>query len=325
MYKAICLLSGGLDSALATKIIKDQNIKVLGLILKSIFFQVKHAYIVAEYLKIPIKTIDISSEILQLLLNKPKYGFGQNMNPCIDCHICMLKKAKELMQELGYDFVVTGEVLGERKKSQTKQALKIIEKDSGLEGYLLRPLSAKLLQPTLPETKNWVDREKFYAISGKRRSKQLELAKKLNIQGYSTPAGGCKLTDPNFSKRLKDLLTHTIPDFNDIELLKIGRHFRLSKNTKLIISRNDQENQKLAELIKPFDTSLMMRDYKGPLGLIRGEVDNQILLKSAALLARYSKGKKAAYAWVSIKRNNQLNRILVQPKDYKELEITLLQ
>jgi tRNA U34 2-thiouridine synthase MnmA/TrmU len=215
--KALVLLSGGLDSILAAKILKNQGIKITALSFRSYFFNEKNAKKAAKNLKIPIKIIDFSRENLGIVKN-PKHGYGRAMNPCIDCHILMLKKAKEILEKekfhpapepsarYGASFVVTGEVLGQRPMSQNKNSLNLIEKESGLRGYLLRPLSAKLLEPTIPEKEGLIKREKLFDITGRSRKRQMALAKKWKIKWYPTPTGGCLLTDLGFGKRLKELL-----------------------------------------------------------------------------------------------------------------------
>jgi len=257
--KALVLLSGGLDSILAVKILEAQGVKIKGLGFKSYFFNEKLAKKAARALNIPIKIIDLSKEHLNLV-KKPKYGYGKGMNPCIDCHILMLKKAKQIMLKEKFDLVATGEVLGERPMSQNLKSLKLIEKKSGLKGYLLRPLSAKLLEPTIPEKKGLIERKKLLDISGRSRKRQLKLAKKFKIKSYPSPAGGCLLTDLEFSKRLKDLFEkYPRCQGNDIELLKLGRHFWQNK-VKIIVGRNEEENKKIRKLAKRGDVLVEMQN-----------------------------------------------------------------
>ncbi len=285
--KAVALMSGGLDSALAAKIIRLQGIDVVGLAFITSFTHPRVEKL-AQSIGIEIKAIDISSEYLDVIKN-PRFGFGDTMNPCIDCHIFMLKKAKGFMVEYKSDFIITGEVLGQRPMSQNKSALRKIEKESDLEGLLLRPLSAKLLAATVPEQEGWVDRSKLFDFSGKSRKPQMELAKQLGLEGFGQPAGGCLLTDPGFSRRLKDLLNHQ-PEFNleDIRLLKIGRHFRLSDRTKLILGRNHKENQRLITLAQSGCILLEPVEVPGPAGILKaGESSRELLELSACILARY--------------------------------------
>lgn len=228
--KALLLLSGGLDSILAAKLLLEQNIEVEGICFYSNFFNCDLARKAASQLGIKLREIDIKEEFLDFLRKKPKHGYGVGLNPCIDCHALMLKKAGEIMKKERFSFVATGEVLNERPMSQTKQALKIVEKEAGVEGYLLRPLSAKLLELTESEKSGLVDREKLMNISGRSRQKQFELAKKFGIVDYPSPAGGCMLTQEGFVKRIKELMDNK-KDFNfdDAELVKIGKHFYFTK------------------------------------------------------------------------------------------------
>jgi len=295
--RAIVLFSGGLDSILAVKILMEQGIEVIPVFFKSYFFGPEIAQKSAKENGLKLKVIDFSKEQLKIV-KKPKFGWGSAMNPCLDCHILMFKKAKELMKKLKADFVTTGEVLGERPMSQNKEALELVEKESSLSGYLLRPLSAKLLKETIPEKKKLIKREELLAIEGRSRKKQLELAEKFKIKEYPTPAGGCLLTDPEFGKRLKELLKN-YPKFNDndVELLKLGRHFWEGK-VKIIVGRNHQENLKIKKLAQKKDVLIEMENYPGPTTLIRsygGKISKEILEKAKKLTQSYSKkslGKK---------------------------------
>jgi tRNA-uridine 2-sulfurtransferase len=266
--KSLILFSGGLDSILAARTLQEQGVEVQGLTFVSSFFDSVQAKEAAKKLGIKLKTVDFSKEHLKIV-KRPKYGYGKNMNPCIDCHLLMLKTAKKIIEKEKFDFLATGEVLGERPMSQNRKALELIEKESGLFGYLLRPLSAKLLKPTEVEKNGVVDREKLLDIRGRSRKKQLSLAKQWKIKEYPTPAGGCLLTDPEFSKRLKDLLAkNPRANKNDIELLKLGRHFWQGKD-KIIIGRNEQENEKLKQLKQRNDILIEMENYAGPTALIK--------------------------------------------------------
>src|SRR3989338_4964119 len=242
--KCVALISGGLDSALAAKLMLEQGIEVHGLFLSMSWgcCEKEKAVSCAGQLGIPLMILGVGDAYLDVIRN-PKYGYGSGMNPCVDCRIYMFKIAKRYMEELGAGFVVTGEVLGQRPMSQMKRPLSLIETDSGLEGLLLRPLSAKLLEPTLPELLGIVDRERMLRIAGRSRHEQIELAAVNRISGYSTPAGGCLLTDEQFARKAKDLFEHEErPTTKDMELLAIGRHFRLGPRTKVILGRNELEN-----------------------------------------------------------------------------------
>lgn len=277
--KALVLFSGGLDSILVVKLLKNQKIKVIALTFKSYFFNEKIARKSAEKLNTSLKIVDFSEEHLEIV-KKPKYGYGKSLNPCLDCHILMFKKAKEIMKKEKFDLVASGEVLNERPMSQNSWALKLVEEESSLKGYLLRPLSAKLLKPTLPERKGWLKREKLLDISGRSRKRQLNLAKKWRIKWYPSPAGGCLLTDPEFGRRLKELF-QKFPQCqgNDIELLKLGRHFWEGK-IKIIVGRNKAENKKMKELARGSDILIEIRNYPGPLTLMRNYSQRKISQKS---------------------------------------------
>lgn len=321
--KAIALISGGLDSALAAKIIKLQGIGVAGLAFVTPFTHPRVEKL-AQSTGIEIRAIDISSEYLDIIKN-PRFGFGDTMNPCIDCHIFMLKKAKEFMAEYKADFVITGEVLGQRPMSQNKSALRKIEKESGLEGLLIRPLSAKLLTATIPEQKGWVDRDRLFDFSGRSRKPQMELASELRLQGFSQPAGGCLLTDPGFSRRLKDLITHH-PEFelDDIQLLKVGRHFRLSSQAKLVLGRNHRENQRLISLAQSRFILLEPASVPGPTGILKArDVSGDLLELSGCILARYcdQNNGRVDVSIVEGKNNRVIHCLPARPADLDALRI----
>lgn len=322
---AIVLLSGGLDSALTVGLMLQQGIEVKAINFVTSFCTCIRAdgyrykvEILADKLGVKLKMIDIFEEIMEIIKH-PKHGYGRNMNPCIDCHTLMIKKAKEYMLKTGASFIATGEVLRQRPMSQHLRAMELIEKESGLEGLLVRPLSAKLLKPTIPEQNGWIDREKLLDISGRSRKHQIALAKELNIDGYSSPAGGCLLTDPIFAKKIRDLLAYTPdPSWNDIQLLKLGRHFRLSDKLKIIVARNDEENKRLLNLFEDGDTMLMVANQKGPLSVCRGEINREQQLLAAAITARYSddRGKSGI---VMSNGFGEKEILLVQPMDDAEI------
>ncbi|MDO8886914.1 hypothetical protein [Candidatus Oleimmundimicrobium sp.] len=291
--KVVALFSGGLDSILAVRLIQEQGIKVVGITFTTPFFGSKDAEVMAKKISLPLTVQDITDEHLKIVKN-PKHGHGKNMNPCIDCHVLMAKKAGDFMRKKGASFIISGEVLGERPMSQNKAALRVVDKESGYDGYVLRPLSARLLSPTIPEEKGWVDREKLLSISGRSRKVQLELAKKYNLQNFPTPAGGCLLTDGSFSNRLRDLLELNLkPDVNDLELLKYGRHFP-TKEALIIVSRNQDENNKLIELAKDDDLFFQVRDYPGPKTILRGKASEKAVEMAAHLTVKYGKAKNVA-------------------------------
>ena len=290
--KALVLLSGGLDSILAVKLLLEQGIEVEAVNFRTNFCGPSKARPAAEMLGVPLREVNIRREFLPILKN-PQHGYGAGLNPCIDCHALMLKKAGEIMRAEGFDLVATGEVLGERPMSQHKQALDIVEKDADLKGYLLRPLSAKLLAPTLAEQDGRVDREKLLDISGRSRKRQMALAAQYGIKEYPTPAGGCALTQKEFAGRLKELMDNK-PDFTpeDVDLVAFGRHFWIS-DIQIILGRNQEENDILASTAKKGDTLIIPDDWPGPTALVRGGGDEPIISKARELIVQFSaKAKK---------------------------------
>jgi len=298
LTKAIALLSGGLDSTLAIKVVMEEGIEVEALNFITIFCRCTAkgssclaSQKAAQGFGIELRVINISEEFLDVVRH-PKYGYGKNVNPCLDCRILMFKKAREYMNGNGASFIVTGEVLGERPMSQRRDAMRIIERESGLEGLILRPLSAKLLPLSTPEKKGWVRRGRMLAIAGRSRKPQIKLASDYGINDYPCPAGGCLLTDPGFALRMRDLMKNQ-PDFslNDVHLLKMGRHFRLTPRAKVVVGRDEEENGKILSLSREGDTILKVKNFPGPVTLARGDMGRQEILQSAIITARYSKGK----------------------------------
>ena len=291
--RALILFSGGLDSILAAKILMEQGIEVVGLTFKSYFFGADQAGKSAKKLGLKLEIVDFSEGHLKIV-KSPKYGYGKSMNPCLDCHTLMLKEAKRVMRKEKFDFIATGEVLGERPMSQNRKALDIVEKESSLTGYLLRPLSAKLLKKTIPEEKGLVSRERLLDISGRSRKKQIELAKKWRIKDYPTPAGGCLLTDSGFGKRVRDLFERCSRcKDSDIYLLRYGRHFWKGK-VKIIVGRDEQENKEIKRLIKKRDILIEMKNYPGPLTLVRNYSKKKVPEKDLELakdLTKYYSAK----------------------------------
>ena len=294
--KAIALISGGLDSTLATRLIKDLGIELVCLNTVSPFCLCNHrstlgcfyeAGRVAKDLGLELVSINVAEEFLEIV-KKPKYGYGSNMNPCIDCRILLFKKAKEAMQREGASFVITGEVLGQRPMSQKLKTMWLIEKEAGLDGLVLRPLSARVLKPTIPEKQGWILRDKLLAISGRGRREQITLARKLGINDYPCPSGGCLLTDPEFSKRLKDTMQHEQLNLDNVQLLKVGRHFRLSDKAKLVVGRNEKENERLLNLAKENDYIFSPNaELTGPTSLGRGVFNNELIELSCCIISRY--------------------------------------
>jgi tRNA-specific 2-thiouridylase len=320
--KCIALLSGGLDSLLAIKLIQEQGIKVIGLNFSSPFFSGENAIAAAKQLKIKLVTIDLSKGRLfqeyMKMLKKPKHGYGSAVNPCIDCHAFMLKKAKALMKSLGAKFIVTGEVLNERPMSQHLGALKIVEKESKLKGKLLRPLSAKLLDETEAEKQGFVDRNKLLDISGRQRQIQLGLAKKWKLN-FPTPGGGCLLCEKEFSIKLCDLLKNNknVSACN-AELLKFGRHFRFNKN-KIIVGRNLQDNKILMKMANK-DMIFEVKGFSGPITLLQGKASKKAMELAAALTVAYSDAKNEASAIVNYGRRKLNKSMKISPLNPKEIE-----
>ena len=303
--KAVGLLSGGLDSILAVSLVKRQGIDVVGLHFIIPFAaspEEERAGVsaLAERLGASPRVEEMGEEYLAML-EKPAHGYGKNVNPCIDCHALMLRRAREVMLEEGASFVFTGEVLGERPMSQHRKALGIVETESGLAGLLLRPLSALLLPVTRPEEAGVVDRSRLYGISGRSRKPQMRLAEELGITQYPGPAGGCLLTDPVYSRKVRDLMRHGELTLENARLLGTGRHYRLGDSVKLVVGRNQKENLVLESLAREADVVLSTFPVPGPVGLLRGR-DNGCVELSARICAAHSDAKREPEVPVSWRR-----------------------
>ncbi|MBZ9685041.1 tRNA 4-thiouridine(8) synthase ThiI [Clostridium estertheticum] len=291
MTTALAMISGGLDSILAAKLVKDQGIEVIGICFKSYFFNEKNALNIVKQIDIPLQVVDFSEEHLEMVKN-PKHGHGKNMNPCIDCHAMMMRHCGELLEKFHADFIITGEVLNQRPMSQNRSALDIVKNESGIGHKILRPLCAKNLKETEMEIDGLIDREALLDISGRNRKVQMELAEKWGIKDYPSPAGGCKLTEPNYSRRLKELIEHKEnTSKKDLELLKIGRHFRVSKDAKIISTRMQEEGEIIEQLLRPDDLMFLPRDYNGSTVVIIGKATNEDIEFAAKITGRYCKGK----------------------------------
>jgi tRNA-specific 2-thiouridylase len=289
--KAIALFSGGLDSALAIKLILEQNIEVEGVYIDIGFDSNKQKidYLknIAKMLNIKLTVLDIKKQYIDEILFSPVYGYGKNFNPCIDCHANMIRVAKKYMQKADAKFIISGEVVGQRPMSQRLPALNAVNKLANAENLVLRPLSAKLLPPTIAEINGWVDREKLLAISGRDRKIQLNLAKKYNLENLASPAGGCLLTDINFSKRLRDFSKYLTLTPNEIDILKVGRHFNID-GKKIIISRNKDENPTLKEYKGDLFIK-MFANIPAPVGLIQKDANENIKQIAADMMISYTK------------------------------------
>jgi tRNA U34 2-thiouridine synthase MnmA/TrmU len=292
--KALALFSGGLDSSLAIKLVQEQGIEVEAITFLTPFYSAKSGDFslerAAQQLGVSLTVVRLGLDYLRVI-RKPKYGYGKHMNPCIDCRIYMLKKAKQYARRIGVSFIITGEVLGERPMSQNWKALRIVEEESSLKGKLLRPLSAKLLPPTEPEKAGIVDRNRLLDIRGRSRKRQLALARAYGITEYQSPSGGCLLTYKEFAAKLRDLLTHRKRvSMADLELLKVGRHFRLSDN-KIIVGRSREENEMLLRLKGRNDYFFEAQGCGSPITLLQGPKTRQAIEKAAQLTAYYSDQK----------------------------------
>ena len=266
--KGLSLMSGGLDSQLAIRVLQRAGAEVEAVCFSTPFFDISAAKTAANALGVKLHIVDFTDDEISLLGNPP-HGFGGAMNPCIDCHALMIKRAGELMVKLGYDFVATGEVQGQRPMSQNKQSLGIVEKCSGLKGRLVRPMSAKLLEPTIPELEGKLDREKLLDVSGRGRERQIALAAEFGIVDYPSPAGGCKLTEEGFCRKLKDLKDHEgLGNRTLVELLLVGRRFRLPGGSSVILGRDKNENEILKELGRAHTSGAPLRSGRSPLPTI---------------------------------------------------------
>ena len=333
MAKALALLSGGLDSTLAIRVIQQQGIEVIALNFVTVFCRCTshgscklEAVKVSEKFGIPIKVINTTERFLEIV-KKPKFGYGKNMNPCIDCRINIFRIAGEYMREIGADFIITGEVLGQRPMSQRKEAMRIIDKEANLTGLVLRPLCAKHMEPTIPEKLGLVDREQLLQIRGRSRKNQIQLADVFQIKDYPCSAGGCLLTDPEFAHRMRDLVNTGDANINDVNLLKAGRHFRLDQQTKVIVGRNEEDNTRLDSLSKEGDYLLTLVDMPGPLTLLRGKITEEKIQTAARITGRYGKSHVLPSVKVSVKPvgNNAPERILeITPMSQEEADKLIL-
>lgn len=323
--KAVALLSGGLDSQIAVRMMKEQNIEVEAVAIKTPFCDFDcgkgcgHKVMeVSSELDIKLKTVYLGKEYLKMLKN-PRHGYGSGMNPCIDCRKMMYDEAKKHMDTIGADFLVTGEVLHQRPMSQNSNALSVIEKETDMEGKVLRPLSAQLLPKTEPEKKGLVDRSRLGSIQGRSRKEQLRLANRFDIADPPNSAGGCLLTDPQFAVRIRDLMKYSVdePGINDVELLKLGRHFRFNEYSKLIVGRNHGENENLLSLSLKHDFIIQAVDIPGPVAILRisDKPDlrkhKKLLLSSIGITLRYSDAMPEKNCQVRVaNKKNKINKVV---------------
>ncbi len=285
---------------LSGAVLRAQGIEVTFICFVTPFYGAQRAQEAAAHLGLPLKVVDLTEKFYPLLY-EPPHGFGKGHNPCIDCHALMIREAGAVMAAEGFDFIFTGEVLGQRPMSQNRGSLNTVARESGLADLLLRPLSAKLLKATRPELEGWVDRERLLNLSGRGRKRQIALAAEYGISRYPAPAGGCLLTDPGFALRIKELLRHQErPSRRDLELLKWGRHFRLSGGAKAVVGRTQRDNEAILGLKAPGDHCLKVEDIPGPLVLVIGEVSEPDLQAAAGLAAAYSDAPLGAEVNVTV-------------------------
>jgi tRNA-specific 2-thiouridylase len=327
--KALALLSGGLDSTLAVKVMLEQGIAVEALNFTSPFCTCtgknagckSEAVRVAAEFNIPIKVMNKGIEYLEII-RKPRHGYGKGMNPCVDCRVFLLRKAREYMTECGADFVITGEVLGQRPMSQRRDTLRVIERESGLTGLLLRPLSARHFEPTIPEREGWVDRNRLLAMHGRSRKEQIQLAAELDVKNYPCPAGGCLLTELSFVSKVKDVFAHTnLLNLRDFRLLKFGRHFRISSLTKVIVGRDEPENDLLERAAEPGEATVRWLEGGSPLGLLLGDIDDTMLETAAKIVLRYTKAEMGReFSVVTVIDGNEWNIRVTNEYDEQKIE-----
>ena len=330
--KAVALISGGLDSMLAAKVVMDQGVHVEGINFFTGFCVEGHTHAIrkkdkakpkrnnalwsAEQLGIKLHIIDVIEPYKEVVLN-PKHGYGANLNPCLDCKGFMVGKALEWMREKGFDFIITGEVVGQRPMSQRRDTLPVIARESGAHDLLVRPLCAQLLPPTLPEREGWLDREKLLKFNGRGRKPQMGLAEEYGFHDYAQPAGGCCfLTDARYAAKLQDMWTHRGErkyELDDIMLLKVGRHLRPQPHYKMIVAREDGENRFLEGYRKSF-IHIRIKSHLGPLTLIDGQPNEEDLQVAARIAARFSQGREAEQVTVEINRmNGETMEMVVKP------------
>jgi len=342
-YKAIGMFSGGLDSILAAKIMLNEGFEVTALHFYTGFNGKLNREIQkgpgwkwttpesvgnsADKLGINLVAMDVSKEYVDIITH-PKYSYGSGVNPCIDCRIFLLKKARELMETEQATLVFTGEVLGQRPMSQHKPTLKLIEKKAGLEERLLRPLSAKLLEPTIAEKEGIVNREHLYSFNGRTRKPQQKLAKEFGIDFYPQSAGGCLLTEKSFRRKYFDLVNHLKNrdiTLSDLKSLKAGRHLRLESGIKVIVGRDKIENDYIIELFYGKYWFFDAKDFEGAAVFTIDEPSEKDFLKIASICARYSKGLKEENVTILAEKGNETREFTVKPADHKDIEPLLIQ
>jgi tRNA-specific 2-thiouridylase len=323
--RALGLCSGGLDSILSGLVLRHQGIHVEWISFETPFFNAGKARTAANQTGIPLHVQDITDDYLEMLQN-PRAGFGRQMNPCMDCHALMFNKAGHHMQAHGFDFLFSGEVLGQRPMSQNSNSLRYVAKHSGFADFILRPLSARRLPPTLMEENGMVDRKQLLDFSGRSRKPQMALATEWGVSDYPSPAGGCLLTDPGFAKRLKDMFHHGDELQTDaLHLLKYGRHMRLGGTAKIIVGRTKQDNESIAHHVNAEkDTVLKVEGYPGPIVIIPGGSTKEITFLAACICAGYSKAPLDSPVGVLVVKGNHKERLSVLPISPQEAKRFLI-
>lgn len=323
--RALGLCSGGLDSILSALVLKDQGIHVEWITFETPFFSAQKARLASRQTGIRLHVQDITEDYLVMLKNPP-VGYGKNMNPCMDCHAMMFNKAGQFMQVQGYDFLFSGEVVGQRPMSQNANSLRYVEKHSGFDGSILRPLSAQRLPETPMEQQGVVDRSRLLGLSGRSRKPQMALAEQYGIKDYPTPAGGCLLTDPGYSRRLKDLMDHEAKlTRSALDLLQYGRHMRLSPEIKIIVGRTKSDNHQMMRVCDPqTDTLIKVQNRPGPTVIMPGGGPDAMLFLAAAICAGYSKVPETEITSVQVRaagENKSISVLPVTPQEAKRFLI----
>ncbi len=292
--RAVGLISGGLDSALAAQLLVRQGVEVHGVYCAMPWGcgSRERAQKVCAQIGIPLQIVELGEDYIEMLQN-PRYGYGRAFNPCVDCHIYMIRRAAEYMNSLEARFVFTGEILGQRPMSQRKECLRWVEKGTDLDGLLLRPLCARLLPETRVEAEGWVDRSRLLKISGRGRREQYDLADRWGLSGFSAPGGGCLLTERHFSARIRDVLAHSYRDLRDVAILKCGRYFRIDEKCVVLVGRDEKENEYLLKHAHPRDMVVRLKDFEGPYAVLKGRTVSRAALETAAgLVRRFSRYRR---------------------------------
>ncbi len=323
--KGLGLCSGGLDSILSAILLQRQGIDVTWICFETPFFSANPAKKASQQTNIPLIIVDLTKDYMEMMRH-PKAGFGKNMNPCMDCHALMFAKAGERLKKEEFDFLFSGEVLGQRPKSQNKNSLRYVEKNSGFDGHILRPLCAKRLPETPVEKNGLVDREQLMDITGRSRKVQMQMAKDFGVKEFPSPAGGCLLTDKIFSIRLKDLMDHHEHiETRHLYFLKLGRHFRLDPTTKVIVGRSKADNLKLSNhLNKSRDILLKHAELPGPDVILTGLFSQENIQKAAEICSAYTKSKPGDLSQVKVYRGNEETLLSIQTPITKVLKTLMI-